>query len=112
MKKVIVVFALVFVAGILAGGAYEWYANRSVENVDRPSTSAKKSKSTASSSESIEKVETAEKTAATSDKPRVTNPNKTCSTPDCDRAVFVTYKGKELCVKCYGEAKNWEAAHE
>ena len=44
----------------------------------------------------------------------VTNPTKTCAEPDCDNAVFVTYRGVELCVQCYGEQKkaNTEAEEE
>lgn len=40
---------------------------------------------------------------------KITNPQKTCSTEGCDRAVFVEYNGVELCVKCYAEAKKQTA---
>ncbi len=111
MKKVIVVFALVFVAGILAGGAYEWFSNKNVEKAgdDHSNVTTEKTEVPASSSENIEKAEAAEQTSTASGQHRVTNPDKICSTPDCGRAVFVTYKGKELCVKCYGDAKNRDA---
>lgn len=113
MKKVIAIFALVFVAGILAGGAYEWLSGRGAENAgtDRSSAAAEEPEPVATSSEGGE-VETVDETTTASENHSVTNPNKICSTPGCGRAVFVTYKGKELCVKCYGEAKKWDSEHE
>ena len=111
MKKVIVVFALIFVAGIMAGGAFEWFSNLNAENAseDYSDVVTEKTELPASSPESIDKAESAEQTPTASDQHRVTNPDKICSTPGCGRAVFVTYKGKELCVRCYGEAKNRDA---
>ncbi|MEA5134777.1 MAG: hypothetical protein VB035_01410 [Candidatus Fimivivens sp.] len=110
MKKVIVIFVLIFVAGIMAGGAFEWFSSLDAENTtENYSDVVTKTELPASSSESIDKVETAEQAPTASDQHRVTNPDKICSTPGCGRAVFVTYKGRELCVRCYGEAKNRDA---
>ena len=113
MKKVIIIFVLVFVAGIAAGGAYEWLSDRGIESVWGNSTNAVDAKAKPSSQpESAVEGQASEKAHSSQEEQRVTNPNKICATPGCGRAVFVTYKGQELCVKCYGEAKNRGAAYE
>ncbi len=114
MKKVIAIFAFVFVAGILAGGAYEWLSDSGAKSTGGKASSAaaEKAEPGAATSESAGEDETADKTASAGKEHRVTNPNKICATPGCGRAVFVTYKGKELCVKCYGEAKKRDTEHE
>lgn len=113
MKKVIAIFAFVFVVGVLAGGAFEWLSNRGVKNIwkDRAGAAIVKTQP-ASQPEDASESQAPEKARPSSKKHLVTNPDKTCETPDCGRAVFVTYKGKELCVKCYGDAKNRDTGHE
>ncbi|GEM_PF-6881333 len=112
MKKVIAIFAFVFVAGILAGGAFEWLSDHSVKNIskDRADAAAANTQS-ASQFERVSQSQAPEKTKPSRKEHLVTNPDKVCETPDCGRAVFVTYKGKELCVKCYGDAKNRDTEH-
>lgn len=112
MKRVIAIFAFVFVIGVLAGGAFEWLSNRDVKNIwkDRASTAAVKTQ-LASQPEGTGESQAPEKAKPSPKEHLVTNPDKVCETPDCGRAVFVTYKGKELCVKCYGDAKNRDAGH-
>ncbi|HWP50443.1 MAG TPA: hypothetical protein VN626_01980, partial [Clostridia bacterium] len=116
VKRIIIAFALVFVAGILAGGVYEWLSTHSEESTgeNASSTADEKAEQTAAQPENGGEVESAAESEDTADsrKAHVTNADKQCSTPGCGRAVFVTYKGKELCVKCYGDLKNEEAQHE
>lgn len=113
MKKVIAIFAFLFVAGILAGGAYEWLSDRGVKNIweDRAGAVAAKAEATPQPERTGES-QAPEKASSSEKEHLVTNPDKICATPGCGRAVFVTYKGKELCVKCYGDAKNRDTGHE
>ncbi len=110
MKKVISVLAFVFVAGILAGGAYEWLSGRGIKNIWKDQVAAKAE--VIPQPESANEGQPPEKASSPEKEHLVTNPDKICATPGCGIAVFVTYKGQELCVKCYGEAKNRDTGHE
>lgn len=116
MKKVIAIFAVVFVAGILAGGVYEGLSNGGIKAVwpfktDAAAAAVKAKIQPEPPPESAAEAQTPEKTGVAQDQHLVTNPNKVCATPDCGGAVFVTYKDQVLCVKCYGEAKNRDTGH-
>lgn len=103
MKRIFAVFTSVFVVGIIAGCAYGWISNHGLEknNEEKLQEEAVSQESSESQSENSDK----ESSNSNKEIGTVTNHDKICSTPGCGRAVFVTYKGKELCVKCYGEAK-------
>lgn len=108
LKKTIVLLVLLFVAGVLTGRAYDWLFSYRDEAFTKNSLNASNGQtetvSSAGSIASDSSVAVGE-SAPDGKAQRVTNPDKICSTPGCGNAVFVTYKGKELCVKCYGEAK-------
>ncbi len=116
MKKVIVIFGALFVAGILAGGAYEGLSNGGLKalwpfKTDAAAAAVEAQAQPGPLPESAAEAQTPEKAGPFGKEHLVTNPDKTCATPDCGSAVFVTYKGQELCVKCYGEAKNRDTGH-
>lgn len=114
MKKILTFFAVIFMAGVLAGGTYEWLSNRNIEKTGESfsSTVSEEEVPPAALSENSDDTQRTDPAASAVEEHRVTNPDKICSTPGCGRAAFVTYKGRVLCVKCYGEAKKRDAEHE
>lgn len=110
MKRVIAIFVWVFVIGIAVGGAYGLIFRQDSEKVNAEATSQAESALQDSSEPQKSEQSTEESQSSSSKMGTVTNPNKVCSTPGCGKAVFVTYKGKELCVSCYGEAKNRDSS--
>lgn len=118
MKKVIVFFVLVFLAGFLSGGVYEWYSAQKAQlseadSIVEPAEEKEEKKEEAPApAQTVSEPENNAAANVDNQEHRVTNPDKICSTPGCDRAVFVTYKGKELCVTCYAKAKNRDAQND
>ncbi len=110
MKKIIIVLVLLFVARVSAGYAYDRLSNRGKVVTENSTGAAEEQAEPAASP--VESTAAADEAAPVGKARRVSNPDKICSTPGCGRAVFVTYKGKELCVKCYGEAKIRDTEHQ
>lgn len=130
-RRFALVLVLIFIFGVSCGGIYQLtfgskeklafpaFISDSIEKFEdrQAAKKAQKEEERRREKEIAEKIK-AEKegkepqssSAPESEAPKakggkITNPEKFCSTEGCDRAVFVEYNGKELCTKCYAEAK-------
>lgn len=138
MKNYIAIFILTAIFGLCCGGIYQLTlgdGNLIVTSVEMSSkevadendnaaegekSSEKKSNGKAKNNKSVIIVKEDDEnddnssSKSTKSKKGVTNKEKECSVPGCENSVFVTYRGRPLCVQCYGEEKkaNTEAEAE
>ena len=104
MKRIFAAFFIMSVLGLVVGGAYGLWIEKGWQAYETEAASAVSVMEPDLVTQQ-ESQTSAPQSNKHSGKGTVTNPNKRCSTPGCDNAVFVTYQDRLLCVKCYGEAK-------
>lgn len=112
MKKIFALFFVVSLLGLGVGAAYGWMDGNNGNHFVKETAIINSS----STQETIQPQndmppQPSQSNISKAEEGTVTNPNKICSTPGCDNAVFVTYRERELCVKCYGEAKKSNSAN-
>lgn len=128
MKKTFLVLILLFIFGLSCGGIYQLllgsgeiavpaFVEDIIHNMDNKSEKSNSSNSDSDERDNSQKAGAIDENKSSSSSENkssslgsVTNPNKKCSNPDCDKPVFVNYKGRDICVYCYTKEKNADTA--